>query len=103
MNQTGTIELRNLKFHAYHGCLPEEREQGADYVVNLKCEAALARAGESDCLSDTVDYSLLYDIIAGQMALSCNLLEAVAGNILRQIRSVVPAVTSASLTICKLL
>ena len=102
MNQTGIIELRNLRFHAYHGCLAFEREKGADYVVDLKCEAALAKASGSDCLEDTVDYSLLYDIVAQQMGRSCNLLEHVAGNILRQIKAKVPEIISARVTICKM-
>lgn len=102
MKKKGIIELRNLRFKAYHGCLPQERIEGADYLVNLRCEADLRRAASSDSLEHTVDYSLLYDIIKNEMATPANLLEKVAGNILKNIRYYAPAVKSATITICKM-
>ena len=30
------IVLQDLRFHAYHGVLPQERLTGNDYVVNLR-------------------------------------------------------------------
>ena len=102
MKKKGIIELRNLRFKAYHGCLPQERIEGADYLVNLRCEADLRRAASSDSLEHTVDYSMLYDIIKNEMATPANLLERVAGNILKNIRYYAPAVKSATITICKM-
>ena len=102
MKKKGIIELRNLRFKAYHGCLPQERIEGADYLVNLRCEADLRRAASSDSLEHTVDYSMLYDIIKNEMATPANLLEKVAGNILKNIRYYAPAVKSATITICKM-
>ena len=29
------IYLKNVRFHAYHGVLPQETQVGNDYVVNL--------------------------------------------------------------------
>ena len=41
------IVLQDLRFHAYHGVLPQERLTGNDYVVNLRigydiCDAMLS-------------------------------------------------------------
>lgn len=30
-----TITLNNLRFYAHHGVLPQEREVGAEFVLNL--------------------------------------------------------------------
>lgn len=102
MKKKGIIELRNLRFKAYHGCLLQERIEGADYLVNLRCEADLRRAASSDSLEHTVDYSALYDIVKQEMATPANLLEKVAGNILKRVREYAPEIKGASVTICKM-
>lgn len=101
MDKYGTIELRQLKFHAYHGCLPEERITGADYVVDLTCRVDIRKASASDELAHTVDYSLLYNIVKDAMSTPVNLLEKVAATILKNIRCYVPQVKGASVTVCK--
>ena len=102
MKDNGIIELRDMRFKAYHGCLPQERIQGTQYQVSLRCELDLRRASESDSLEHTVDYSALYDIVKQEMATPANLLEKGAGNILKNIRYYAPAVKSATITICKM-
>ena len=102
MKKEGIIELRDLKFRAYHGCLPQERIVGADYVVSLCCTLDLRKAAATDDLKHTVDYSLLYDIIKSEMGTPANLLEHVAGKILKNVRYYAPAVKHATITICKL-
>ena len=51
-----TIQLKNIKIYAFHGCLPEEEKIGSDYIVNLSVKANLDKASKSDELTDTVDY-----------------------------------------------
>ena len=36
------IFLRNVRFHAYHGVLEQERSVGNDYVVNIVAEIGRA-------------------------------------------------------------
>jgi len=103
MDNNGLIELRNLKFHAYHGCLKKERVEGGEYNVTLKCWLDLSDAASSDCLDDTVDYSKLYDIVKDEMRIPSDLIEHVAGNILKRVRSFAPQIKSASVTVCKLM
>ena len=103
MNKNGVIELNNLKFRAYHGCLPQERVVGADYIVNISCTVDLRKAATSDDLKHTVDYALLYNIVKSEMGTPVNLLEKVAGNILRNIRYYAPAVKHATVTVVKMI
>ena len=72
-----TIQLKNIKIYAFHGCLLEEGQVGSDYLVNLLVRANLDKASKSDELTDTVDYVLLQKIVVEQMAVRSKLLEHV--------------------------
>ena len=102
MKKEGIIELKDLRFRAYHGCLPQERIVGADYNVSLRCTVDLRKAAATDDLKHTVDYSLLYNIIKSEMGTPVNLLEHVACKILKNVRYYAPAVKHATVTICKM-
>lgn len=102
MNKEGIIELRDMRFYAFHGCLPGERIVGTGYNVSLKCTLDLRRAAATDNLKHTVDYALLYNIVKSEMGTPVNLLEKVAGSILKNIRYYAPAVKHATVTICKM-
>lgn len=54
-----TIELKGMRFFAFHGVLPEERERGQEFVVDL--EMALPRsAALMDDIASTVNYAEVY-------------------------------------------
>ena len=80
------IILTGLRFYGYHGCLPQEREKGQDFVIDLKLRLSLSEAGKTDSLEKTVDYSkvaeLTRKIVEGEPK---NLLEAVAEEIATKI------------------
>ena len=57
------IQLSDIHFYAYHGCLPTENVIGTDYIVNLKIGLDLSKAMESDDLNDTINYQIIYDLI----------------------------------------
>ena len=86
MNYDGIIELEGMEFHAYHGCLEEERREGNTFIVDFHAETELKKAVKTDDLSKTIDYGRVSDIVAEQMAIPSNLLENVAGRILDAIR-----------------
>ena len=86
MNYDGIIDLEGMEFHAYHGCLEEERREGNTFIVDFHAETELKKAVKTDDLSKTIDYGRVYDIVAEQMAIPSNLLENVAGRILDAIR-----------------
>lgn len=97
----GTIELTGMRFRAFHGCLPEEREDGNIFVVDFRCDYDVQRASESDNLADTLDYGAVYDIVAREMAVPSNLLEHVAGRIARSIKSSFPEATRIRISVAK--
>lgn len=84
------IELNGMEFYSYHGCLPEERRDGNVFSVDLCCEYDFSTASESDRIEDTLDYSVLYDIVAEQMARPSDLLENVAARILKAVHDACP-------------
>ena len=81
------IILENIKIYAYHGVLPEEKILGTFYIVNAEIVADITKAAETDDLNDTINYALINDIIHAEMKISSELLEHVAGRIIRKIKS----------------
>ncbi len=65
-----TIVLKGMHFYGYHGCLAEEQKTGQPFHVDVILTADLRRAGESDDLTDTIDYSQVWamvrDIVEGR-------------------------------------
>ena len=79
--EKGLLELRGIRFRAYHGCLEEERRDGNDFVVDLTAVYDIEAAAKSDRLADAADYSGIYAVVAAQMAQPSDLLENVAWRI----------------------
>lgn len=75
------IELRGLAFYAYHGVLPEERQRGNNFVVDLTIEADISKAISTDDLDDTVNYAAVYDVVKREMNVPSMLLEHICGRI----------------------
>lgn len=98
----GTIELAGMHFYAFHGVLPQEREEGNDFVVDFSCAYDISKAVKSDNLEDTLDYSSVYDIIAHEMAQPSNLLEHVAGRIATALKAAFPELTHYKVKVTKL-
>ena len=53
---TDTIELRSLRVMAFCGILPEEVERRQPFEIDVDVDVDLTAAGESDDLSNTIDY-----------------------------------------------
>jgi dihydroneopterin aldolase/2-amino-4-hydroxy-6-hydroxymethyldihydropteridine diphosphokinase len=53
------LELRGLRALGTHGVLPEEHERAQPFEVDLDLYVDCSAAGQSDQLSDTVDYGAL--------------------------------------------
>jgi dihydroneopterin aldolase len=96
------IELKELKFYAYHGVLPQETLVGNNYIITVALTAPLAKAMVSDNLDDTVNYAAVYTIIQQEMAIPSRLLEHVAGRILHSLKYHFPQLTGIKLSVSKL-
>lgn len=77
ISDTGIMELSGMEFHAFHGCLEQERLEGNRFVVDLKARYRLGKAAQSDDLADAYDYGRIYQIVAEQMQTPSMLLENV--------------------------
>ena len=97
----GTIELEGMEFRANHGCLERERVIGNDFVVDFRGEVNMAAAIESDNLEDAVNYALIYNVVAREMEQPSNLLEHVAGRIVKALEAEFPQFESFSVRVSK--
>ncbi len=95
------ISLRNVRFHAFHGVMPQERRVGGDFLVNLRVGYPLEQAMQSDEVSDTLNYAALYEVVKTEMMQPSNLLEHVAGRIADAVVKCFPQVTSIDLDLTK--
>lgn len=95
------ICLRNVRFYAFHGVMPQERRVGADFLVNLRVGYPLEQAMQSDEVGDTLNYAALYEVVKTEMMQPSNLLEHVAGRIADAIVKHFPQVTSIDLALTK--
>lgn len=96
------IHIDNLRMHAYHGVLPQERIVGNDYVIKIKVGTDWLKAADTDDVNDTLDYSKLAATIKREMAQQSALLEHVAGRIVNAIKAEHTNVTSIHLRITKI-
>lgn len=59
------IILKGMSFFAYHGVLDSEKSQGQEFVIDVEMGADTSAAAAGGDLDLTVDYSLVYNLIAG--------------------------------------
>lgn len=95
------IHLHNLRFHAYHGVLAQERKTGGEFVVNVRVAYPLRQAMQTDNVDDTLNYAELFEIINKEMQTPSSLLEHVVGRIGESIFRHFAQVSSVWLTIAK--
>lgn len=95
------IYLRNVRFHAFHGVLPQEGIVGNDYLVNLVLDYDFSSAMKTDDLHVTLNYAEVYQKVREEMAVPSKLLEHVAGRIAHRLFSDFPEIQKLQLSITK--
>jgi len=76
------IRLVGLTFYGYHGVTTAEKETGRVFEVDCELEVDLAEAGQSDKLTDTVDYGEVYNLIKQTVeGTAFSLIEALASEL----------------------
>ncbi|MQF99066.1 MAG: dihydroneopterin aldolase [SAR202 cluster bacterium] len=97
-----SIKLSNIKLYGYHGVNDFERENGQYFLINLEFFTDLKKAGLSDSLKDTVDYSKVYESIKNIVeGPSIRLLEKLAAVMVDKIFETFPQVSELNLEIEK--
>lgn len=101
ISDIGIIELEEMRFWAHHGCLESERSNGNLFLVDFRGELDMRKAAGSDKLEDTVNYGLVYDLVKEEMSMPSDLLENVAGRIVRRIAEKFPEFVRFSVRVSK--
>ena len=97
------VSLKKMRFHAYHGLLPQERTVGNDYEVDLDLTIAeYDEAVVSDDIYGTVDYSAVYKTVEKVMDNPQKLIERVGYRILEAVFSDFPKVNKVTVVVSKI-
>ena len=82
----GTVLIRNVEFQGRHGASADERRSSRRFQVDVDLSFPVARAAESDRLSDTINYRDVCEVLVqiGE-ARPYRLLEALAAEMLREL------------------
>jgi len=99
---TTTIEINNLKIHARHGVLMQERSVGNDFVVTAHLRYPILNAMLSDNVGDTLDYAEVVKIIKYEMNKPSALLEHVAERIRKRLCASFPQIEGGMIRVAKL-
>lgn len=96
------IELRGLEVFARHGVFDQEQDDGQVFRIDVVVCLDLSRAGETDDLSDTLDYGVMaqrvHEVVAGER---WNLIERVAARVAETVLSGDGRIESVSVTVHK--
>lgn len=53
------ITIKGIRGFGYHGVFEDEKKNGQEFIVDLRIESDLSKAGQSDSLVDTADYGAI--------------------------------------------
>ena len=101
MTTDSYIFINGVRFHAYHGVMPQERAVGADFTVDVKVGYDMTQAIDSDNITHAINYAQVADIIAREMAIPSQLLEHVAGRTANAILNELPMAQYVYISITK--
>ena len=93
--------MEGMKFHAFHGVLPQENLVGAYYYVDLKLKTDFTRASETDELEGTVSYADIYASVKEEMNMPSKLLEHVCQHIASRLFKDFPTIVGIDICLYK--
>ncbi len=96
------INLTGLKVFAHHGVLQEEKENGQEFILDIKLKLDASWAGKNDDLTKTVNYADMAEYAVSIFTeKSYDLIEAAAYNLSRKLLSKYDLIKSLELTVNK--
>lgn len=96
------ILVEGIKVYAYHGCLKEEGKIGTNYIVDVTMETDFTEAAQTDDLSKTIDYVIVYDIVKAEMAIRSKLIEHAGQRILNTLKKELKGLKRVEVKVTKL-
>lgn len=95
------VYIKEARFHAFHGVMPQERQVGGDFLVSVKAEIDVTQAVLHDMVEVTLDYAELYHVVKFEMEHPSMLLEHVAGRIGEAVFDTFPQVCAVDIRLTK--
>lgn len=80
------MSLEGMEFYARHGYYEEERVIGNKYSVDVTLDVDFSEAASDDKLEGTVNYEKVYGIVQEVMSIDANLLEHLAGKMIKALK-----------------
>src|SRR5688572_7827400 len=96
-----TIELHNIRLHAFHGIYEGEKKTGSPYEVSVKVIYDEGRS-QFDNLENTINYVEVFAILKQRMQVPLPLLEQVALGIVGEIKQRWPFAVDIMVSVYKL-
>lgn len=103
-NNTKNLEVKidGLEVFAHHGLLPEEREHGQLFRLDVRMTLTECEACDSDDISSTVDYAAVIDrLVAAATSDTYSLLEKLAAELADTVIGEFPVVDSVWIRVTK--
>lgn len=97
----GIVSLEGMEFYARHGYYEEERKIGNKYSVDVYLEVDFQEAAMADKLEGTVNYEVVYELVAEVMSIDALLLEHLAGKMVTKLREAFPRVQKVTVKVSK--
>jgi 7,8-dihydroneopterin aldolase/epimerase/oxygenase len=97
----GKVSLEGMEFFAHHGFYDEEQKIGNKFGVDIHIKTNFEEAAIQDKLQKTVNYEVIYKVVAGVMLQKHRLLEHVGHQIIKDIRHQYPAVEHIEVIVSK--
>jgi dihydroneopterin aldolase len=94
-----TIHLHQLEFFAHHGLYEEEKIIGNNFIVSVDVDFESAQTIAS--ISETIDYTSVYEIVQKRMLIPTDLIEVVAQDIITVVCMTFPQVKQIKISIQK--
>jgi 7,8-dihydroneopterin aldolase/epimerase/oxygenase len=94
------ISLHHIMLFGHHGIHPEEKITGGEFEVNM--DVSYVPDQTIMDISQTIDYTILYDIILQRMKKPADLLETLVQDIDREVRERFPQARQINITISKI-
>ena len=96
------IKITNLKVFAHHGVFPEETRDGQDFYVNAKLILDCRKAGQTDCLADSLNYGEASHFITDYLQnYTYKLIEAAAEHLAEEMLLSMQVLKGVEIELCK--
>ena len=96
------IYIENLEVFAYHGLFEEENKLGQKFIFDIICDVDYTKALVTDDMNDSVSYADIAQVVVNTATNNTfNLLERLAGEIVKQVFNNFSSINNINLKINK--